>query len=69
MKKRQNFPGIDLADDDAKVAIQVTSDKSLEKVKDSLKKIISACPETTCFCEYPGRINSSGRWHRSSVAN
>ncbi len=40
-EERQNFPGIDLADDDAKVAIQVTSDKSLEKVKDSLKKIIS----------------------------
>ena len=38
--EKQNFPGIDLADDDARVAIQVTSDKSLKKVKDTLKKII-----------------------------
>ena len=36
----RNYPGIDLADDEAGVAIQVTSDKSLEKVKDSLKTII-----------------------------
>ena len=36
----QNYPGIDLADDEAGVAIQVTSDKTLEKVKDSLKTII-----------------------------
>ena len=35
----QNYPGIDLADDEAGVAIQVTSDKTLEKVKDSLKTI------------------------------
>ena len=34
-----NYPGIDLADDEASVAIQVTSDKTLEKVKDSLKTI------------------------------
>lgn len=39
-KEKLNFPGIDLADDDARVAIQVTSDKSLEKIKDSLKKVI-----------------------------
>ena len=32
-------------------------------------KQVSARPETTCFCEYLGRINSSGRWLRSSVAN
>ena len=36
----RNYPGIDLADDEARVAIQVTSDKSLEKVKDSLRTII-----------------------------
>ena len=36
---RQNYPGIDLADDEAGVAIQVTSDKTLEKVKDSLTTI------------------------------
>ena len=38
--ERMNFPGIDLADDDARIAIQVTSEKSLEKIKDSLGKII-----------------------------
>lgn len=38
--EKKNFPGIDLADDDARVAIQVTSDKSLEKIKDSIGKII-----------------------------
>ena len=36
----QNYPGIDLADDEASVAIQVTSDKTLDKVKESLKTII-----------------------------
>ena len=36
---RQNHPGIDLADDEAGVAIQVTSDKTLKKVKNSLTKI------------------------------
>ena len=36
-----NFPGIDLADDNARVAIQVTSDKSLDKVKETLRKIIN----------------------------
>ena len=35
-----NYPGIDLADDEARVAIQVTSDKSLKKVKDTLRKVI-----------------------------
>ena len=35
-----NYPGIDLVDDEARVAIQVTSEKTLEKVKDSLKTII-----------------------------
>ena len=33
-----------------------------------IQKLISARPETAFFCEYPGRINSSGRWPRSSVA-
>ena len=37
--EKQNFPGIDLADDEARVAIQVTSDKSLEKIKDTLKTV------------------------------
>jgi len=38
--EKNNFPGIDLADDNARVGIQVTSDKSLEKIKDSIRKII-----------------------------
>lgn len=38
--EQKNFPGIDLADDDARIAIQVTSDKSLEKIKETLKTII-----------------------------
>ena len=38
-EKGLNYPGIDLADDEARVAIQVTSDKTLEKVKDSLRTI------------------------------
>lgn len=36
---RHNYPGIDLADDVERVAIQVTSDKTLKKVKKSLKTI------------------------------
>lgn len=39
-EERQNYPGIDLADDYIRVAIQVTSDKSLDKIKDGLQKII-----------------------------
>ena len=39
-QEKANFPGIDLADDEARVAIQITSDKSIEKVKDTLKKVI-----------------------------
>ena len=40
-EEKKNFPGIDLADDEAKVAIQVTSDKTLDKIKDSLTTFIS----------------------------
>ncbi len=39
-EEKPNFPGIDLADDEARVAIQVTSDAKLKKIKDTLKKII-----------------------------
>lgn len=39
--EKLNYPGIDLADDEERVAIQVTSDKSLEKIKDTLKKVVS----------------------------
>lgn len=38
--EQQNYPGIDLADDEARVAIQVTSDKSLQKIKDSITTAI-----------------------------
>ena len=38
--EKKNHPGIDLADDDVRVAIQVTSDKTLRKIKDSLEKLI-----------------------------
>lgn len=37
---QKNFPGIDLADDEAGVAIQVTSDKKTAKIKLSLTKAI-----------------------------
>ena len=39
-EEQQNYPGIDLADDEARVAIQVTSDKSLKKIKDSITTTI-----------------------------
>ena len=39
-EEKENYPGIDLADDDARVAIQVTSDNSIGKVKETLGKVI-----------------------------
>ena len=39
-EEKVNYPGIDLADDEARVAIQVTSDRSLDKVKETLRKVI-----------------------------
>ena len=41
MEDQPNFPGIDLADDKAKVAIQVTSDKSLKKIKETIEMFIN----------------------------
>lgn len=35
-EEKQNFPGIDLADDHARIAIQVTSTTNLGKIKDSI---------------------------------
>jgi len=35
--EKKNYPGIDLADDEKRVAIQVTSDKKLEKTDKSQK--------------------------------
>ena len=37
--ERKNYPGIDLADDESRTAIQVTSDKTLDKVKDTIRKV------------------------------
>ena len=39
-----NFPAIDLADDEAKVAFQVTSTTNIDKVKDTLRKFIATRP-------------------------
>ena len=38
--EHSNYPAIDLADDDARVAFQITSRANLEKVKDTLKTFI-----------------------------
>ncbi|HZH98156.1 MAG TPA: SMEK domain-containing protein [Fimbriimonadaceae bacterium] len=38
--ERQNFPGIDLADDAARVAFQVTATANSEKVKETLRKFV-----------------------------
>lgn len=35
-----NFPGIDLGDDEAKVAFQITSTSSSQKIKDTLRKFV-----------------------------
>lgn len=39
--EKANFPGIDLADDDARVAIQVTSTTGLEKIKKTIETFLS----------------------------
>ena len=38
--EQSNYPAIDLADDEARVAFQITSRADLEKVKDTLRKFI-----------------------------
>jgi SMEK domain len=38
--ERSNFPGIDLADDGARVAFQITSTSTSEKVKDTLQQFV-----------------------------
>lgn len=40
-----NFPGIDLADDAARVAVQVTSTPGLEKIKHTLEQFLQDRPE------------------------
>lgn len=39
--EENNFPGIDLADDSCRVAIQVSSDNSLDKVKESVRTFLA----------------------------
>lgn len=39
-KDGRNFPGIDLGDEKNKVAIQVTSETTLDKVKDTIEKFV-----------------------------
>lgn len=40
-REQNNFPGIDLADDNARVAIQVTATADIAKVKNTLEKFVS----------------------------
>lgn len=40
-EEKQNFPGIDLADDHARIAIQVTSTTNLGKIKDSITTFLA----------------------------
>lgn len=46
--QKKNHPGIDLGDDKNRIAVQVTSDKSRNKVVDTLRKF----EEHRCFKEY-----------------
>ena len=39
-EEKSNFPSVDLADDHARIAIQITSSKTLTKIKESLKTFI-----------------------------
>ncbi len=40
-KERRNYPGLDLGDDQARIAFQVTADNTIGKIKDTLQKIVS----------------------------
>ena len=40
-EKKKNYPGIDLADDTARVAVQVTATSGIEKIKGTLETFIS----------------------------
>jgi len=41
VEKKKNYPGIDLADDTARVAVQVTATSGIEKIKGTLETFIS----------------------------
>lgn len=45
-KERQNAPGLDLGDKSKKIAFQITSDKSSEKVNETLEKSKALVPKT-----------------------
>lgn len=40
-KEKQNYPGLDLGDDYARTAFQITSDPSIEKIKETLTKVVA----------------------------
>lgn len=40
-RERQNYAGIDLGDDQARVAFQVTSEAGIDKIKDTLQKVVA----------------------------
>lgn len=39
-RQQRNFPGLDLADDNARIAFQVSSTSGIEKVKNTLEKVV-----------------------------
>ncbi len=40
-RERRNYPGLDLGDDQARIAFQITADSTIDKIKDTLQKIVS----------------------------
>ena len=40
MSEGLNFPAIDLGDDEARIAYQITSTPNIQKIKDTLKKFV-----------------------------
>ena len=40
-REQKNYPGLDLADDQSRIAFQITSDAGIEKIKDTLRKIVA----------------------------
>lgn len=40
-REKRDFAGLDLGDDRARVAFQITSDRSIDKIKDALQKIVA----------------------------
>lgn len=40
-REQRNYPGLDLGDDQARIAFQITSDPDIEKVKETLEKVVA----------------------------